>query len=128
MPLSQTDNIHINVIFNKNLLVHHLIHFLCCLIFSSSARVIRSQRAGVGKSLQHTNMITKLRKEMKIDGTDVTIPVYRTMDTNDIIKTMKERLGTGYNAGCDTIHIDIAHEVCMHIIEVTVFMPFVHLH
>ena len=71
-------------------------------------------------------MITKLRYEKKIDGTDVTIPVYRTMDTNDIIKTMKERLGTGYSAGCDTIHIDIAHEGCGHVNWATVFMFSVH--
>ena len=71
-------------------------------------------------------MITKLRNEKKIEGTDVTIPVYRTMDTNDIIKTMKERLGTRYSAGCDTIHIDIAHEVCMHVNGATVFMLSAH--
>ena len=81
--------------------------FLC----RSSTRLIRSYRAGVGKSLQYINIINKLRTRRRIQGKDVTIPVYRKVSTDDIIASLKDVLGTGYNDGCDTIHIDIAHEV-----------------
>ena len=76
-----------------------------------STRLIRSKRAGVGKSQQRKNTIDKLRQQKGIPGHDITIPVYRKMVTDDIINSLKEMLGTGYNSTCDTIHIDIAHEV-----------------
>lgn len=59
---------------------------------------------------------------MGVEGTDVIIPVYRSIDTNGILKAMKSYLGTGYNSGCDTIHIDIAHEV-----SIADFVTFVSL-
>ncbi|XP_067936897.1 E3 ubiquitin-protein ligase rnf213-alpha-like [Watersipora subatra] len=74
------------------------------------ARLIRSERAGVGKSLQKSNLCSKLRQKLK--GKDVTIPVYRSIDTDHVIARLNAELGHGFrDAGRNTIHLDIAHEV-----------------
>ncbi|XP_067936895.1 E3 ubiquitin-protein ligase rnf213-alpha-like [Watersipora subatra] len=75
-----------------------------------SARLIRSKRAGVGKSLQKSNLCSQLRQKLK--GMDVTIPIYRTIDTDHVIARLNAKLGNGFrDVGRNTIHLDIAHEV-----------------
>ena len=76
------------------------------------ARLIRSRRAGVGKSLQKNNLLLGLRNTQHIPGKDVIIPVYKSIDTDSIIARLTEALGNGYGSNpCSTIHFDIAHEV-----------------
>ena len=79
-------------------------------IYRSRVRLIRSDRAGVGKSLQKQNLCSRLRNSHALPGIDVTIPAYRQLKTDDIIDRLKELLGNGYKDGFDTIHLDIAHE------------------
>ena len=80
--------------------------------FRSCARLIRSARAGVGKSLTKFNLCNQVRSEKKLKGKDITIPVYKTIDTDSIIAKLNAELGNGYSdPPHHTIHIDIAHEV-----------------
>lgn len=65
----------------------------------------------MGKSLLISNLRQKLRREKKIVGKDITIPIYRTANTNKILSSLDQSLGNGYAERCDTIHLDIAHEV-----------------
>ena len=60
----------------------------------SNARLIRSQRAGVGKSLQRNNLVEHLRVNLDIrSGEDLTIPIYKTIDTDAIITKLTIVLG-----------------------------------
>lgn len=61
----------------------------------------------------------RLRSKRKNKGKDITIPIYKTVDTDDIICRLVRDLGNGIsNSECPTIHIDIAHEVGLPIIAV----------
>ena len=74
--------------------------------------MIRSERAGVGKSLLKNNLCETL-KIKKVRGENITIPVYKTIKVDDIISRLTDEFGNGYtNTPCNTIHLDIAHEVC----------------
>ncbi|KAF6021244.1 hypothetical protein EB796_020445 [Bugula neritina] len=78
----------------------------------SFCRLIRSKRAGVGKSLRRNDLVAALRKDKKLHGKDITIPIYKTIDTDHIIHRLTEELGNGYTDSLhNTIHLDIAHEV-----------------
>ena len=80
--------------------------------FRFLARLIRSKRAGVGKSHYKKNLCSKLRDEKKLAGKDITIPLYKTISADDIIARLADKLGNGYiTETYNTIHIDIAHEV-----------------
>ncbi|XP_067936886.1 E3 ubiquitin-protein ligase rnf213-alpha-like [Watersipora subatra] len=82
------------------------------LLCRSFARLIRSTRAGVGKSLHKKNLCAAVRANKDLSGKDITIPVYKTVDTDVIIKRLNDDLGNGYGVNCyHTIHFDIAHEV-----------------
>ena len=73
--------------------------------------MIRSARAGVGKSLKKFNLCNEVRRK-NLAGEFITIPIYKTINTDKIIATLNEELGNGYtNAPYHTVHIDIAHEV-----------------
>ena len=62
--------------------------------YRSNARLIRSQRAGVGKSLQRNNLVEHLRVNLDIrSGEDLTIPIYKTIDTDAIINKLTIVLG-----------------------------------
>lgn len=76
-------------------------------------RLIRSKRAGVGKSLQRGNLITKLRNEIELEGQQITIPVYRKISTDTISARLTKTLKNGYGDTYDVIHLDIAHEVSL---------------
>ena len=67
----------------------------------------------MGKSLRRVNLCNKLRGGKKLKGKDVTLPIYRTIDTDSIIATLNEELEDVYTTDSPyhTIHIDIAHEV-----------------
>ena len=79
---------------------------------SSFARLIRSKRAGVGKSLYKKNLCSKLRYKQLLRGKDITIPLYKTISTDDVITRLTDKLDNGYtDIPYNTIHIDIAHEV-----------------
>ncbi|XP_067936885.1 E3 ubiquitin-protein ligase rnf213-alpha-like [Watersipora subatra] len=78
----------------------------------SYARLIRSSRAGVGKSLQKLNLCHELRVVQEVTGKDITIPIYKVIDTDNIINCLTSKLGNGYSdTPCSVIHFDIAHEV-----------------
>lgn len=78
----------------------------------SSSRLIRSARAGVGKSLKKFNLCNQLRRNKRLKGADITIPIYKTIDTDSIIGRLNTELGNGYtDTPHHTIHVDIAHEV-----------------
>ena len=84
----------------------------------SGARLIRSKRAGVGKSLQKKNLCTDLRVNRNIPGKDITIALHKSVDTDGIIKRLKDEFGYTNDPNddnCNTIHIDIAHEVMLEI-------------
>ena len=82
-------------------------------LYRSFARLIRSKRAGVGKSMHKQNLCSALRNVKCIRGKDITIPVYKTINADDVISRLTAELGNGYtNTPCNTIHLDIAHEVC----------------
>jgi len=76
------------------------------------SRLIRSNRAGVGKSLQKFNLCTKLRAKHASQGKDITIPIYKTVDVDGLIKRLTGELDNGFSDDLfHTIHLDIAHEV-----------------
>ena len=57
------------------------------------------------------NLCNKV-KQKNLPGKFITIPIYKTVDTDNIIAKLNEELGNGYtNTPFHTIHIDIAHEV-----------------
>jgi len=57
-------------------------------------------------------LVAALRKDKKLHGKDITIPIYKAIDTDDIIHRLTEELGNGYTHSLhNTIHLDIAHEV-----------------
>ena len=69
-------------------------HNLLYIYNRSNARLIRSQRAGVGKSLQCNNLVEHLRVNLGIrSGEDLTIPIYKTIDTDAIINKLTIILG-----------------------------------
>ena len=75
-------------------------------------RLIRSSRAGVGKSLQKVNLQKKLRSSPHHGGKDLVIPFYKTVSADSLVKFLYKELGNGYRqASHNLIHIDIAHEV-----------------
>ena len=83
-----------------------------CFVRRSSARLIRSERAGVGKSLLKDNLCNTLRNGKGVHGKDITIPVYKVIKVDDIISRLTAEFGNGYTkTPCNTIHLDIAHEV-----------------
>ncbi|XP_067940324.1 E3 ubiquitin-protein ligase rnf213-alpha-like [Watersipora subatra] len=79
----------------------------------SSARLIRSSRAGVGKSLQHKNLRDRLRSMCDLPGKDLTICLHKFVNTDDIIDRLVKELPVlnSSKAPYHTIHLDIAHEV-----------------
>ena len=80
--------------------------------YRTSSRLIRSARAGVGKSLKKFNLCNQLRRNKRLKGNDITIPIYKTIDTDSIIARLNTELGNGYtDTPHHTIHVDIAHEV-----------------
>lgn len=82
-------------------------------------RLIRSRRAGVGKSLQKQKLLAHLdemRKTEEMPGGGIIIPLYKTVNTDRFMSDLLCKLGritvdieqTYYNL----IHIDVAREVC----------------
>lgn len=67
----------------------------------------------MGKSLYRQNLCDTLRQDTKLKtGTDLTIPIYRHVNTDDIVTVLRDQLGNGFKNGTyDTIHIDVAFEV-----------------
>ncbi|XP_067936891.1 E3 ubiquitin-protein ligase rnf213-alpha-like [Watersipora subatra] len=66
----------------------------------------------VKNPLHKKNLCAAVRTNKHLSGKDITIPVYKTVDTDVIIKRLNDDLGNGYGADCyHTIHFDIAHEV-----------------
>ena len=87
--------------------------------FRSSARLIRSTRAGVGKSLQKADLCRRVRAQAEDanDVNDVTISLHKFVDTDSIIKRLTHEFGDAgdkHASGIDVIHLDIAHEVQKH--------------
>ena len=83
-----------------------------CFFCRSCSRLIRSERAGVGKSLTKFNLCNQVRAQPRLKGKDITIPIYKAIDTDSIIAKLNAELGNGYTENPHhTIHIDIAHEV-----------------
>lgn len=98
--------------YGCNDVISLLIHSFSTLLFRSGTRLLRSNRAGVGKSLEKLNLCKRVRQNRKLKGKDITIPVYKTVNTDNIIARLNDELGNGYtDSPHHTIHIDIAHEV-----------------
>ncbi|CAG2226872.1 RNF213 [Mytilus edulis] len=84
----------------------------------SSVRVVKSWRAGVGKSLFKRNMVAALQREQEIEECVVSIPLY---DRNIVVDEVMEVLlahNPPHVKQPRIFHIDISHEVgklkCMH--------------
>jgi len=78
----------------------------------SFARILRSTRAGVGKSLQRGNLCQTLRQQEKVPGKDITISAHRQIETDEIMCQLFGEFGYCVDdESFDTIHLDIAHEV-----------------
>mgnify|MGYP001799681062 CR=1 FL=1 len=75
-------------------------------------RLIRSEYAGVGKTLQKDTLVKNWRQTHQLEGEDVTIPIHKHVNGDDIIASLKSRGNELFGSGlCDSIHIDIAFEV-----------------
>ena len=94
--------------------VHIFIVLFCYhYLHRSMARLIRSSRAGVGKSYQKSRLTDKLQNFPQLAGCpDITIPIYKRIDTDAVIHRLRSDLGSGYEGRpYHAIHLDIAHEV-----------------
>lgn len=74
------------------------------------ARLVRSDRAGTGKTLQKENLRRKLRDDLEVEGHDVTIPIYKTIEVDKLVSRLHEELSSVVHRS-NLIHIDIASEV-----------------
>lgn len=73
----------------------------------------------MGKSLYRKNLCDALRQKEGLRGKDLTIPIYRHVNTDDIVGILRAKLKNALNTrSYDTIHIDVAPEVnvCLNIL------------
>ncbi|CAG2236708.1 RNF213 [Mytilus edulis] len=84
----------------------------------SSVRVVKSWRAGVGKSLFKRNMVTALKEKQQNRGVDeekpvvVSIPLYdRTIVVDEVLEVLLEHTNIPHVKEPRIFHFDISHEV-----------------
>ena len=86
-------------------------------IFRCSVRVVKSWRAGVGKSLYKKRMVTDLKNLIpnatRQRSPDITVPLHeKTVDIDCVMSVfLRETLPPNCKES-RIFHLDIAHEVC----------------
>ncbi|CAG2216927.1 RNF213 [Mytilus edulis] len=89
---------------------------ICLKDLLSSVRVVKSWRAGVGKSLFKMNMVTALmEKQVNVDGENcfvVSIPLYdRALVVDEVLEVLLEHTNPPHVREPRIFHFDISHEV-----------------
>ncbi|CAC5422256.1 RNF213 [Mytilus coruscus] len=78
----------------------------------SSVRVVKSWRAGVGKSLFKRNMVAALQREQGIEVCVVSIPLYdQHIVVDEVMEVLLEHTNPPHVKQPRIFHIDISHEV-----------------
>lgn len=110
-----------------------MIAFNDCLtnVYRSRVRVVKSYRAGMGKTLFAKNMRTALlqmrdEENLEIENEQfVTLPLYeKYLDMDGIVEVFLNYTNTSSPKYGRIFHIDIAHEVYYLLTFVTVVMNF----
>ncbi|XP_052062680.1 E3 ubiquitin-protein ligase rnf213-alpha-like isoform X2 [Mytilus californianus] len=77
-----------------------------------SVRVVKSWRAGVGKSLYKKRMVESLVKQVSSTQNSITIPIHeKTLNNDEIIDVFREEILPPQIYRPRIFHIDISHEV-----------------
>ncbi|XP_052062754.1 E3 ubiquitin-protein ligase rnf213-alpha-like isoform X2 [Mytilus californianus] len=77
-----------------------------------SVRVVKSWRAGVGKSLYKKRMVESLLKQVSSTQNSITIPLHeKTLNNDEIMDVFKEEILPPQKYRPRIFHIDISHEV-----------------
>ncbi|XP_063441660.1 E3 ubiquitin-protein ligase rnf213-alpha-like [Mytilus trossulus] len=77
-----------------------------------SVRVVKSWRAGVGKSLYKKRMVESLVKQVSSTQNSITIPLHeKTLNNDEIMDVFKEEILSPQKYRPRIFHIDISHEV-----------------
>ena len=89
-------------------------HFRC------SVRVVKSWRAGVGKTLYKKRMVDELHESVpnisRTKPADVTIPLHeKTINVDNIMDIFLEEILLPQSHEPRLFHIDISHEVCIYV-------------
>ena len=92
--------------------------FCFCFSKRSSIRVVKSWRAGVGKSLFKRNMVTALKERQNTMSEDtelvVTIPLYdKNIVIDEVMKILLTHTHPPHIKQPRIFHFDISHEVCL---------------
>lgn len=84
---------------------------ILCIFYRCFGRLIRSSRAGVGKSLQKSNLVRELKR--RGDVPEVTIPFYKTVNADDFFTRLVkfDSKTPAKDADVNVVHIDVAYEV-----------------
>ena len=91
------------------------------MFFRCSVRVVKSRRAGVGKSLYKKRMVAELCKLVhnvpRRKSSNITIPLHeKTINIDSVMDSLLKEILPPRCQEPRLFHIDISHEVCMFIV------------
>ncbi|VDI37174.1 Hypothetical predicted protein, partial [Mytilus galloprovincialis] len=77
-----------------------------------SVRVVKSWRAGIGKTLYKTRMVENLQQQISNMENSITIPLHeKTLNNDEIMDIFKDEISPPQDYRPRIFHIDISHEV-----------------